>query len=112
MSLLSPDDQKLGNIIPLFKKNEAADKRNYRPIAVVSALSKVFERLLYSQMTGFADAFLVPYLYGFRKGFNTQHASLRLMDACKQSLDKKDVTGALIMDDCIEHELLIEKLNA
>ena len=67
-------------------------------------------------MTGFADAFLVPYLSGFRKGFNTQHALWRLMDTWKESLGKKEVAGALLMDlskafDCIEHELLIAKLN-
>ena len=81
------------------------------------ALSKVFERPLYSQMTGFADTFLVPYLCGSRKGLNTQHALSRLMDTCKESLDRKEVAGALLLDlskalDCIEHELLIAKLNA
>ena len=52
-------------------------KRNHRPIIVSSALSFVFERLLYAQMIGYADTILVPYLCGFRKGFNTQHALLR-----------------------------------
>ena len=84
-----PDDLKLGNITSLFKKDEATNKHNYRPITVLPVLSKVFERLLYSQMTGFANKFLVPYLCGFRKGFNTQHALLRLMHTCKDSLDKK-----------------------
>ena len=112
-----PDDLKLGDITTLFEKDEATDKRNYRPITVFSALSKVFERLLYSQITGFADKFLVPDFCGFRKGFNTQHALLRLMGTCKESLDKREVAGALLMDlskafDCIEHELLIAKLNA
>ena len=82
-----PNDLKLGDITPLFKKDEAKDKRKYRPITVLSALSKVFEHLLYSQMTGFADTFLVPYLCGFRKGFNTQHVLSRLVDTCKESLD-------------------------
>ena len=58
-----PDDLRLSDITPLFKKDEAMDKRNYRPITVLCALSKVFERLLYSQRIGFADTFLVP-LYG------------------------------------------------
>ena len=42
-------------------------------------------------MTGFADTFLVPYLYGFRKGFNAKHAPLRLIDTYKKA-------GALLMD--------------
>ena len=112
-----PEDLKLGDITSLFKNDEATKKRNYRPITVLSALSKVFERLLYAQMIGYADTILVPYLCGFRKGFNTQHALLRLMDTCKNSLDKKGVVGALLMDlskafDCIDHELLIAKLSA
>ena len=68
-------------------------------------------------MTGFVDAFLVPELCGFRKGFNTQLALLTPMDTCKESLDRKEVAGAVLMDlskafDCIEHELVIAKLNA
>ena len=112
-----PEDLKLGDITSLFKNDEATKKRNYRPITVLSALSKVFERLLYAQMIGYSDTILVPYLCGFRKGSNTQHALLRLMDTCKNSLDKKGVVGALLMDlskafDCIDHELLIAKLSA
>ena len=112
-----PEDLKLGDIASLFKNDEATKKRNYRPITVLSALSKVFERLLYAQMIGYADTILVPYLCGFRKGFNTQHALLRLMDTCKNPLDKIGVVGALLMDlskafDCIDHELLTAKLSA
>ena len=66
-------------------------------------------------MTGFADKFLFPYLRGFNIGFNTQHVLLRLMDTCKESLDKKEVASALLMNlarafDCIDHELLIARL--
>ena len=84
-----PEDLKLGDVRSLFKNDEAPKKRNYRPITVLSTFSKVFERLLYALMIGYADRFLVLYLCGFRKGFHTQHVLLRLMDTCKNSLDKK-----------------------
>ena len=72
-----PNDLKQGDITPLFRKDGTTNKRSYRPFTVLCVLSEVFERLLYSQVTGFEDTFPVPYLCCFRKGFNAYHALLR-----------------------------------
>ena len=42
-----PDPLKLSNIIPVQKKEDPADKTNYRPVSVLSLLSKVFEKMMY-----------------------------------------------------------------
>ena len=60
---------------------------------------------------------LSPYLCGFRKGYNTQHALLRLQNNLNKCLDKKEKVGLFMMDlskafDCIPHELMIAKLSA
>ena len=60
---------------------------------------------------------LSPYLCGFRKGFNAQHALLRLINYLNKSLDEKKKIGLFMMDlskafDCIPHKLLIAKLYA
>ena len=34
---------------PLYKNGERADKSNYRPISILSNVSKIYERCLYSQ---------------------------------------------------------------
>ena len=57
------------------------------------------------------------FLYGFRKGYSTQHWLLYILDALRKALDKGYITGVLLTDlswafDCISHELLIEKLYA
>ena len=112
-----PSDLKYGNISPIFKKNDNTKKENYRPISILPSISKIFERLMFQQTTSFISKFLSPYLCGFRKGYNAQHALLRLKNILNQSLDRNEKVGLIMMDlskafDCIPHELLIAKLNA
>ena len=72
---------------------------------------------MFQQISVFVTDFISPYLCGFRKGYSTQHALLRLMNKLNNSLDRKEQIGLLMMDlskafDCIPHELLIAKLHA
>ena len=42
---------KLGNITPIFKKDDPLDKSNYRPVSMLPLLSKVYERIIYNQLS-------------------------------------------------------------
>ena len=42
---------KLGNITPIFKKDDPLDKSNYRPVSILPLLSKVYERIIYNQLS-------------------------------------------------------------
>ena len=73
-------------------------------------------RLIFKQMTDFVENKISEYLCGFRKGYNTQHVLIRLIDKLNKSLDKKEKIGILMMDlskafDCISHDLLVAKLS-
>ena len=70
-----PQNLKLADITPVYKKNEPLDKTNYRPVSVLPVESKIFERIMKKQIV----SFLSPYLCGHRKGFSTQHALLTLV---------------------------------
>ena len=69
-----PDSLKIANITPAHKKDEPTNKENYRPVSVLPLLSKVFERLLYDQLSEYLEKFLNTLLCGFRKAHSTQHA--------------------------------------
>ena len=112
-----PETLKEGNISSILKKGDAFNKNNYRPISILSSLSTKYERLIERQVKPYTNSFLSPLLCGYREGYSTQHALLLLVKNCKKTLDQKINTGAVLIDlskalDCLNHDLLIAKLDA
>ena len=112
-----PKELKKGDITSLFKNGDAFDKKNYRPITILSAISKIYERAFSGHIARYMDNILSPYLCVYRKGYNTQRALLRLIEKCRYFLDMKGFTGAILMDlskafDCLNHKAFIAKLEA
>ena len=112
-----PQSLKLADISPIFKKGDKFLKENYRPISILPSFSKIFEKVLFSQMTEYFDSILHPHICGFRSKHNTQHALLRMIGEWHKCLDRSGKVGAILIDlskafDCIEHDLLIAKLAA
>ena len=86
-------------------------------MSVLSLLSKVFERLLYDQLSEYLEKYLNTLLYGFRKAHSTQHNLFKLLQPLQEELDKTDFVGIIQMDlskayDCLPHDLLFGKLEA
>ena len=105
------------NITPAHKKLSKTDKGNYRPISVLPSISKIFEKLLYEQLSDVMKDKLSPFLCGFRKQHSTQHTLIRIIEKWKKCMDDSGTIVAVLMDlskayDCIPHDLLIAKLHA
>ena len=64
---LFPDQAKISSITPVFKKDDRMEKKNYRPISVLSFLSKVLEKIIFQQMGTYFENTFSPHLSGFRK---------------------------------------------
>ena len=62
-----PSCLKLADITPLHEKGRKDNKENYRPVGILPTLSKIFERILFEQISGFFDNFLSEKQCGFRK---------------------------------------------
>ena len=74
-----PGSFKLSDITPVYKKIDPSDKVNYRPVRVLSLLSKVFEKNFYDQLYEYKEKFLGELLCGSRKAHATQHALSKLL---------------------------------
>ena len=113
-----PDDLKLAEVCPIFKKNDDLDKENYRPVNVLFNVSKVFEKIMYSQTDAFMqDKLSNLLLTDFRKKHSTQYCFIYMLENWKNMLDKGGYVCAMFMDlskafDTIHHDLMISKLGA
>ena len=59
-----PNNLNLADITPAHKKGERQDKANYRPVSILSPISKVYERILYNQLyNAFDDMLSISQLY-------------------------------------------------
>ena len=112
-----PDSLKFANITPVFKKDSRTEKTNYRPVSILPNLSKIYERLIYNQLSKFFENILSKFQCGFRKGFSAQDCWLVMIEKWKRVLDNGGICGALLTDlskafDCLPHDLLLAKLHA
>ena len=105
------------NIIPVFKKADEMDKSNYRPVSVLPALSKIYERVMYDQIYGTVITILSPNISGYLKGHSCCTALLKMTDDWRKSLDEREAVAATAVDlskafDSVCHGLLLAKLRA
>ena len=104
-------------ITPVHKKGAKTSKDSYRPVSILPNISKIYERLLFKQISEHFRPILSKFQCGFRKGFSAQHCLLAKLEKWKSTVDNKRNFGALLIDlskvfDCLPHDLLRAKLNA
>ncbi|XP_047141007.1 uncharacterized protein LOC124816047 [Hydra vulgaris] len=107
----------MADVLPCLKKNDPTDKANYRAINILTALSKVFELIVYELILLFMKPKFEKILCGFRRGYSTQHTLIFLLNKWHKGINNGGIIGTLLIDlskayDFIPHNLLIAKLEA
>ena len=52
-SEIVPEEMKFARLRPIFKKNSPLDVSNYRPVSILSIVSKILERSISTQLNEF-----------------------------------------------------------
>ena len=90
-----PESLKIANIVPIHKKGSNLDHKNYRPISLLPPISKIFEKVVFKQIATYFENKFSKFLCGFRKGFSTQTALIRLLHNWQKCIDKKGIVGTV-----------------
>ena len=111
-----PQQWKLGEIVPVHKKECTLTKTNYRPLTILPALSKVFERLVHTRMSPHFEEIYHKYVFAYRKLHGCDTALLSLTEQWKKDLDDHKIIGLVSMDltkafDSLPHNLIVLKLK-
>ena len=92
-----PPNLKMGNLSPVYKKNDNMSKGNYRPVSVLPTISKIFEGILADQLSNFLETVSHPFTATFRKHPTCQSVLIRFIGDWKQALDQNKYVAAILM---------------
>lgn len=113
-----PSRWKKATIIPIPKVPIPLCPSDYRPISILTAFSKIIEKLINVQIVEYLNKhqLLDPLQSAYRKYHGTQTALLKLCEDILDAIDDSEVTLLVFLDfskafDTVNHELLLAKLD-
>lgn len=112
-----PQELNQAIVIPIYKKGNMSSIENYRPIALLSVFSKIFEKAFRRRLVSFLVSYRILNCeqFGFRIGLSTVDAILSFYMRILNNFNDKLKTVGIFFDftkafDTINHGLLLRKL--
>ena len=113
-----PDELKLAKVVPIYKSKNKECIDNYRPISVLPAISKIYEKVVFKRLYSFLDRhnLISNSQYGFRPKHSTSDAITEFANHVCTAFENNEVGIGVFLDlskafDTIDHDILIYKLD-
>ena len=112
-----PDAMKLAKVVPIYKAKSKEIFTNYRPISLLSNISKIMEKVVHKRLYSFLMTHDILYRnqFGFRSKHSTVDAVTKFTSDVLKSLDMKQHCLGVFLDlskafDTINQNILLQKL--
>ena len=111
---------KTAKCVPIYKgcNLDPLEPESYRPISILNALNKVYEKIIHEQIYKYLETekLLPEFQYGFRKNHNTSQAILDYVNTIHKNSKINQVSIAIFMDlskafDTVNKQILSTKLT-
>lgn len=111
-----PSEWKMANVVPIPKKNDPHDVTNYRPVSLLSIVSKVLEHVIFANVSNFVKSYLYDLQHGFRPNRSCVTQLLCVLHDLGRALDAGKEIDAIYLDfskafDSVSHRKLLFKLS-
>ena len=95
-----PHIGKQANVTPIHKKNDRSDVSSYRPISLLSAVSKVLEKIVHKYLFNFFrdNNVITPFQSGFVPGDSTVNQLIDIYNTFCKALDEGKEVRAIFCD--------------
>ena len=113
-----PDDWKLANVAPIFKKGDRGKASNYRPVSLTCISCKLLEHIVSSNVMSHLEAhdILTDAQHGFRRRRSCETQLILTVQDSAQGIEDKQQIDVILLDfskafDKVPHRRLLHKLG-
>lgn len=113
-----PTALKMSRVTPIFKKGDSHLVENYRPIAITSCFSKVFEYAMLDRLSDYLNKQKIMHenQHGFTVGKSTSTAIHAFLERVIDCIESKEHPAGIFCDiskafDCMNHDILLKRME-
>ena len=113
-----PEEWRLAEVVPIFKKGRRSEPGNYRPVSLTVTVGKLLERIVKDQIVNHLETnnLISNSQHGFRSGRSPQTNLIEYLNTTTKWLDEGKSFDVLYLDfakafDVVSHGRLVLKLR-